>query len=162
MYGCESWTVKNWCFWTVVLEKTLESPLDRKEIQPFNPNANPFWIFIGRTNTETETPILWPPNMKNWLIRKDPDAGKGAGGEGDNRGQDGWMASPTLGHEFEKYLGDGEGQGNLACCSPWDHKESDRTEWLYNNILFPFLESCIIGKSQCMLGKNCVGDIPIL
>jgi hypothetical protein len=72
------------------------------------------------------------------------------------------MASPTLGHEFEQDLGDGEGQGNLACCSPWDHKEWDRTEWLYNNILFPFLESCIIGKSQCMLRKNCVGDIPIL
>ena len=81
MYGCESWTVKkaepkNWCFWTVVLEKTLESPLDCKEIQPVHPKGNQSWIFIGRTDAEVETPILWPCDAKNWLIEKDPDAGK--------------------------------------------------------------------------------------
>ena len=77
MYGCESWTIKkNWWFWTVVLEKTLESPLDCKEIQPVHPKGNQSWIFIGRTDAEAETTILWPPDMKNWLIRRDPDAGK--------------------------------------------------------------------------------------
>ena len=72
----ESWVQKNWCFWTAVLEKTLESPLDCKEIKPVNPKGNQSWIFIGRTDAEAETPILWPPDAKNWLIRKDPDAGK--------------------------------------------------------------------------------------
>ena len=72
----ESWAPKNWCFWTVVLEKTLESPLDCKEIQWVHPKRNESWVFIGRTDTEAETPILWPPDMKNWLIWKDPDAGK--------------------------------------------------------------------------------------
>ena len=107
MYGCESWTtkkswaLKNWCFWTVVLEKTLESPLDCKEIKPVSPKGNKFWIFIGRTDAEAEAPVIWPPDVKNWLSGKDPDAGGlnaervKAGGEGDNRGWDGWMASPT-------------------------------------------------------------------
>ena len=72
----ESWVLKNWCFWTVVLEKTLESPLNCKEIQPVHPKGNQSWIFIGRTDAEAETPILWPPESKNWLIWKDPDAGK--------------------------------------------------------------------------------------
>ena len=72
----ESWTLKNWCFWTVVLEKTLESPLDCKDLQPVHSKANQSWIFIGRTDAEAETPILWPPHAKNWLIGKDPDAGK--------------------------------------------------------------------------------------
>ena len=72
----ESWVPKNWCFWTVVLEKTLESPLDFKEIQPVRPKGNWSWVFIGRTNVEAETPIVWPPDVKNWLIWKDPDAGK--------------------------------------------------------------------------------------
>ena len=81
MYGCEldykeSWVPKNWCFWTVVLEKTLESPLDCKEIQPVHPKGNQSWIFIGNTGAESETPILWPPDVKSWLIGKDPDAGK--------------------------------------------------------------------------------------
>ena len=94
----ESWAPKNWCFWTVVLEKTLQSPLDSKEIQPVNPKGNRSWIFIGRTDAGAETLILWPPDVKNWLIGKDPDAGKRlkAGREGDNRGWDGWMASLTL------------------------------------------------------------------
>ena len=93
----EGWTLKNWCLWTVVLEKTLENPLDCKENQPVNPEGNQPWIFNGRTDDETETPILWPSDAKNWLI------GKGwcwerlkVGGEGDDRGWDGWMASPTV------------------------------------------------------------------
>ena len=80
MYGCESWTIiptpKNWCFWTVVLEKVVESSLDCKEIKPVHPKGNQSWIFTGRTDAEAETPILWPPDAKNWLIWKDPDAGK--------------------------------------------------------------------------------------
>ena len=92
----ESWVTKNWCFWTVVSEKTLESPLDCKEIKPVNPKANQSWIFIGRTEAEAETLILWPSNAKNWLTGKDPDAGRlKVGGEGNNKGWDGWMASPT-------------------------------------------------------------------
>ena len=93
----ESWVLKNWCFWIVVLEKTLENPLDCKEIQPVHPKGNQPWIFPGRTDTETEVPVLWPPDVKSQLIEKDPDAGEKlkAGGEGDNRGWDGWMASLT-------------------------------------------------------------------
>ena len=92
----ESWVLKNWCFWTVVLENTLESPLDCKEIQLVNPKENQSWIFIGRTAAEAEIPILWPPDVKNGLFGKDPDAEKEkVGGEGDNRGWDGWMASLT-------------------------------------------------------------------
>ena len=93
----ESWALKNWCFWTVVLEKTLESPLDCKEIEPVHPKENQSWISIGRTSDKTETLIPWPPNAKNWLIGKDPDAGKDWGQEkkGGDRGWDGWMASLT-------------------------------------------------------------------
>ena len=93
----ESWAPKNWWFWTVVLEKTLESPLDCKESQPVHPKGDQSWVFIGRTNVEAETPILWPPDAKSWLIWRDPDAGKDWGQEekGKTRGWDGWIASPT-------------------------------------------------------------------
>ena len=93
----ESWVPKNWCFWTVVLEKSLESPLDYKEIQPVYPKGDQSWMFIGRTDAEAETPILWPPDVESWLILKRPWCWEilRAGGEGDNRGRDGWMASPT-------------------------------------------------------------------
>ena len=94
----ESWVQKNWCFWTVVLEKTLESPLDCKEIQPVHPEGDQSWVFIGRTDAEAETPVLWPPDEKSWLIWKDPDwcwERLRARGEGENRGWDGWMASLT-------------------------------------------------------------------
>ena len=91
----ESWELKNWCFWTEVLEKTLESPLDCKEIQPVHSEDQP-WDFFGSNDAKAETPVLWPPHATSWLIGKDSDAeGLGAGGEGDNRGWDGWMASPT-------------------------------------------------------------------
>ena len=128
----ESWVPKNWCFWTVVLEKTLESPLDCKEIQPVNPKGNQSWIFIGRTDAEAKTPILWPPDVKNWFIWKDPDAGKGwrqeekGLTEGEMVGRHHWLD----GQEFEQALGAGDGQGGLACCSPWDCKELDMTEQL--------------------------------
>ena len=93
----QSWALKSWCFWTVVLEKTLESPLDCKEIQPVHPKGDQSWVFFGRTDAEAETPVLWPPHAKSWLIWKDPDAGKdwGQKEKGDDRGWDGWMASPT-------------------------------------------------------------------
>ena len=126
----EGWALKNWCFWTVVLEKTLESPLDNKEIKPVNPKGNQPWIFIGRTDAEAETLILRPPDEKSWLIGKDPDAGKDWRREEKGTTEDemvGWHHW-IKGYEFEQTLRDGEGQGNLACCSPWDHKELDRTE----------------------------------
>ena len=136
MYGCEldhkeSWVLKNWCFWTVVLEKTLESPLDSKDIQPVHPEGNQSWIFTGRADAEVEAPILWPPDAKNWLIGKDPNSGK------DWRQEKGATEDEMVGwhhqlhgHEFEPVLGVGDGQGSLVCCCPWGCKESDLTEQL--------------------------------
>ena len=117
----ESRVPKNGCFWTVVLEKTLESPLDCKEIQPAHPKENQPWIFIGRTDAEAETPILWPPDVKNWLIWKDPDAGKDWRREEKGTTEDemvGWHHRLD-GQEFEQAPGDGEAQGGLLCCGPW-------------------------------------------
>ena len=132
----EDWAVKNWCFWTVVLEKTLESSLDCKEIKPVNPKENQPWIFIGRTDAdaEAESPIAWSPDAKSRLTGKDPDAGKDRRQEKGMTEDEmvGWH-DPLIGHEFEEAPGDGEGQGSLACCSPWGHNESDTTEWLKNN-----------------------------
>ena len=119
----EAWAPKNWCFWTVVLEKTLESPLDCKEIKLVNPKGNQSWIFIGRTDAKAEVLILWPPDVKNWLLRKDPDAGKDWRQEEKGMTEDemvGWHHWLHE-HEFEQTLGDGEGQGSLACCSPCSH-----------------------------------------
>ena len=127
--GCEEgWAPKNWCFWTVVLEKTLESPLDCKEIQPVR-SKDRSWDFIGRTDVEAETPILWPPDAKSWLIEKDPDAGKGWGQEEKGATEDemvGWHYQLN-GHGFEWTLGVGDGQGGLACYDSWGRKESDTT-----------------------------------
>ena len=131
----EGWAQKNWCFWTVVLEKTPESPLDSKEIQPVHPKGNQSWIFIGRTDAEAETPILWPPDVKNWLIWKDPDAGKDWRQEEKGTTEDetvGWHHWLNT-YELEQAPGDGEGQGSLVCCSPWDRRELDMIEWLNNN-----------------------------
>ena len=128
----ESWVPKNWCFWTVVLEKTLESPLDRKEIQRVYPKGNQSCIFIGRTDAEAEAPILWPPDAKNWLTGKDPDAGKKWTQEEQRMTEDemvGWHHW-LHGHESEKTPGVGDGQGSLACYSPWGSKDSDTTKWL--------------------------------
>ena len=126
----ESWGPNNWCFWTVVLKKTLESPLDSKVIKPVNPKGDQSWIFIWRTDAEAEAPILWPPEAKNWLFGKDPDAGKNWRQEERRRTEDkivGWHHQLD-GDEFEQALGVGDGQGSLVCCSPWHHKESDTTE----------------------------------
>ena len=120
----ESWVPNNWCFWTVVLEKTLESALDCKEIQPVIPKGNQSWILIRRADAEAETPILWPPDAKNWLIGKDPAAGKDWRQEekGMTEGEMiGWHHQCN-GHEYEQALGVGNGQGSLACCSPWGYK----------------------------------------
>ena len=130
----ESWVLKNWCFWSVVLEKTLESLLDCKEIKPVHPKGNQFWVFIGRTDAEAETAILWPLDAKSQLFGKDPDAGKYWRQEEKGMTEDemvGWHHWLN-GHEFEQAPGLGQGQGSLACCSPWCHKESDTTEWLNN------------------------------
>ena len=120
----ERWTPTNWCFWTVVLEKTLENLLDCKEIKPVNPKGNQSWKLIGRTGVEAEAPIFWPADVKNWLIGKDPDAGK------DWRQEEKGMTENEMvgwhhwlgGHEFEQTPGAGDRQGSLVCCSPWGHK----------------------------------------
>ena len=112
----ESWAPKNWCFWTVVLEKTLESPLDCKEIQPVHPKGDQSWVIIGMTDAEAETPILWPPDAKSWLICKDPDAGKDWGQEEKGMTEDeivGWHHGLS-GHGFVLTLGIGDGQGGQA------------------------------------------------
>ena len=116
----------------MLLEKTLESPLDCKEIQPVHPEGNQSWIFIGRTDVEAETPILWLPEAKNWLIGKDPDAGKDWRQEKKGTTEDemvGWHYQLDE-HEFEQALRVGDGQGSLACCSSLGHAESDTTGWL--------------------------------
>ena len=128
----ESLVPKNWCFWTVVLEKTLESPLDFKEIQPVHPKGDQSWVFIGRTDVVAETPIIWPPHVKSWLIGKDPDAGKDWGQEEKGMTEDemvGWHHRLN-GHGFGWTPGVGDGQGGLACCDSWGRKESDTTERL--------------------------------
>ena len=128
----EVWALKNWCFQIVVLEKTLESHLDCKEIKPVNPKENQSWIFIGRTDVEAETPILWSPDAKNWLIEKDPDSGKDWRLEGKGTTEDEMVAwhHQLDGHAFEQASRVGDGQGGLVCCDSWDRKESDTTEWL--------------------------------
>ena len=141
----EGWVPKNWCFWTLMLEKTLESPLDCNEIQPVNPKGNQPWIFIGGTDAKTETQILWPPDMKNWLIRIDLDAGKDWSWEEKGITEDemvGWYQRLN-GQEFEQALEIGDGQKGLACCYPWGHKKSDMTEWL-NWLTVPILKNIIL------------------
>ena len=125
--GKEGWMPKNWCFWTVVLERTLESPLDGKEIKSVHPKGNQLWIFIGRTDAEAEAPILWLPDLKSQNIRK--DARKDWRQEEKAKTEDKMARRHHRlnGHEFEQALGDGEGEGSLVCCSPLGHKESDTT-----------------------------------
>ena len=129
----EGWTLKSWCFWTVVLKKTLESPLDHKEIKHVNPIGNQPLILIERTDAEADTPILWPPDAKSWLTGKDPDAGRDRGQEEKGTIGDemvGWHHQLN-GYEFEQTPGDSDGQGSLACCSPWGCKESTQlSDWL--------------------------------
>ena len=128
----ESWALKNWCFWTVVLEKTLESPLDCKEIQPVHFKGGQSWAFIGRTDFEAATPNLWLPDTKSWVIWKDPDAGKGLRWEEKRMTEDemiGWHHRLT-GHGFGWTLGVCDGHRGLACCSSWGLKDSDMIESL--------------------------------
>ena len=121
----EGWRMKNWCFWIVMLEKTLESPLNCKEIKPVNPKGNQPWIFIGRTDAEAEAPIIWPPDVESWLFGKDPDAGK----DWTKWGGRGWDREHHRlnGHESEQVFGESRGQKSLLCYSPWGCKESDMT-----------------------------------
>ena len=138
IYGCESWDYeeswapKNWCFWTVVLEKTLESPLDGKEIQPVHPKGNQSWVFTGRTDVEAETLILWPPDVKRRLTGKEPDAGKDRGQEekgmteDEMAGRHHWLD----GYGFGWTPGVGDGKGGQACYGSWGRKELDTTKQL--------------------------------
>ena len=151
----ESWVPKNWCFWTMVLEKTLESPLDYKEIQPVYPKGNQSWIFIGRTDADDEAPILWPSNVKNWLVRKDPDAGKDWRQEVKGKTEDemvGWHHR-IIGYEFEQAPRDGE--GSLACCSPWGckvgHNWTNELNWTEKLRSFPQIWKVLL---QSKITKN--------
>ena len=124
-----------WDIYSVLLKKTLESPLDCKEMKPINPKGSQLWIFSGRTDAESEVPTLWPPDAKSWLTGKDPDAGKNWSQEEKGTTEDkmaGWHHRLN-GHEFEQAPGDDEGQGDLACYGPRGRKESDTTEQLNNN-----------------------------
>ena len=128
----ENWAPKNWCFWTVMLDKTLESSLDCKEIQPVHPKGDQSWVFIGKTDAEAAAPIFLPPDVKSWLNGKDPDAGKDWGQEEKGTTEDEmirwhhWLN----GHGFGWTPGVGDGQGGLACCGSWGLKESDTIELL--------------------------------
>ena len=128
---CEqSWALRNWCFWTVMLEKTLESPLDCKEIQPVHSKGDQSWVFFGRNDANVETEVLWLPHEKRWLIGKDSDADRDWGQEEKGTTQDeiaGWHHQLD-GCEFEWIPEDGNGQGGLVCCNSWGSKESDTTE----------------------------------
>ena len=141
MCGCESWTTekvehwRHWCFWIGVLEKTLENPLDNKEIKPVNLKGNQPWILIGRTDAEAEAPVLWPPEANSWLIRKDSDVRNDWRQKEKRVTKDemvGWRHWFNA-HELGQTPGDGEGQGSLVCYSPWDCKEPDMTCRLNSN-----------------------------
>ena len=130
----KGWVRKNWCFWIMVLEKTLESPLNCEEIKPVSHKGNQPWVFTGRIDTEAEALVLWLPNEKSQLIGKDPDAGKDWGQEKGMTEDEmaGWHHQLNR-HESEQTLGDGDEQGSLVCCSPWVLKELGMTEWLNDN-----------------------------
>ena len=159
----ESWALKNWYFWNVVLEKTLESPLNCKEIQSVHPKGNESWIFIGRTDAEAETPILWPPDAKNWLTGKDLDAGKDWRQEEKGMTEDEMVRCHQLLHryEFEQAPEIGDGHGSLSCCSPWGHKSrpwlSDWTELSCRHKLVWFDQPSLTKKQDHLEihSKNC-------
>ena len=152
----EGWASKNWCFWTVVLEKTLESPLDCKKIKPVNPKGNQSWIFIRGIDAEDEAQILCPPAVKSWLIGKDPKAGKDWRQEEKGSTEDkivGWYHQFNA-REFDQALGDCEGQGSLACYSPWGPKELDKTEWLSKHLFvfsFIWINSVRLYCDSCLI-----------
>ena len=146
----ESWAPKNWCFWTVVLEKTLESPLDCKVIEPVHPKGDQPWVFFGRTDAKAETPVLWPPCVKSWLIGKDSDAGRDWGQEEKGTTEDEmaeWHHRLDR-SEFEWTPGVGNGQGGLACCDSWGRKELDTTERLnWTELNWYYLKLCFLKVS---------------
>ena len=149
-----------WCFRTVILEKTLESPLNSKEIKPVNPKGNQSWIFLGRIDAEAEAPILWPPDAKSWLIRKDPDTGKDWRQEEKGMTEDemvGWHHWLD-GHELEQAPGVGDGQGSLVCCSPWGRKELNTTERLNWTALDagPTVQQLTLQVGLCLCSSNAV------
>ena len=143
----EGWVPKNWCFWTVVLEKTLESPLDCKEIQPVHSKGDQSWIFIGRTNVEAETPILWPPDAKSWLIWKDPDAGKDWGQEEKGTTGDGWMASPTRWTWVSVNSGSWWWTGRPGVLKTIGSQRV-RHDWATE-----------LNWTECILGEKCINDV---
>ena len=167
----ESWAPKNWCFWTVVLEKTLESPLDCKEIQPVHSKGDQSWVFIGRTDAKAETLVLWPPHAKSWLIGKYSDSGRDWGQEEKGMTEDemaGWHHRLS-GHEFEWTPGIGDGQGGLACCDSWVAKSrtwlSNWTElnWTGRRIKKPFVMYISLGRTKNLLrGCSVVSCILLL
>ena len=157
----EGWVLKNWCFWIVVLEKTLESPLDCKEIQPVHSKGDQSWVFFGRNDAKAETPVLWPPHAKSWLIGKDSDAGRDWGWE------EKWMTEDEMagwhhwldGQEFEWILGAGDGQGGLVCCNSWVAKSRTRlSDWTELNsvrsawwVLREYVEFQSCSSSLCII-----------
>ena len=156
-YGCESWTIdkfcrtqKNWCLGTVALEKTPEGPLDSKEIKPVNLKGNQSWILIERTDTEAKAVVFWSSDVNSLLIGKVPDTEKDWGQKGKRASKDKMAGLHHLcnGPELGQTSGDGEGQGDLAYCSPWDHKELDTTRWLNNNWL---TGAYVLGWCQLLL-----------
>ena len=146
----ESWAQKNWCFWIVLLEKTLESPLDCEEIQPLHPKGDQSWVFVRKTDVEAETPILWPPDAKSWLIWKDPDAGKDWGQVDKGTTKDEMVGGHHRlnGHEFEQALGVGDGQRSFARCSPWRRKVSHMTEQLNWTEVIQLLEFYVLCRTD--------------
>ena len=155
----EGWVPKNWCFWTVVLEKTLESLLDCKEIHPVHSEGDQPWDFFGGNDAKAETQVLWPPHAKSWLIGKDSDAGRDWGQEEKGMTENemaGWYHWLN-GHESEWTLGVGDGQGGLSCCDSWGHKESDTTErmnWLMQAAPMCQCWTTHMGKTVYLTDKN--------
>jgi len=152
----EGWALKNWCFWTVVLEKTLESPLDCKEIQPVHSEGDQPWEFFGRNDAKAETPVLWPPHAKSWLIGKDSDAGRDWGQEEKRMTEDemaGWHHWLD-GRESEWTLGVGDGQGGLACCDSWGrrvrHNWVTELNWTERDYKLTLIDSCLIFLCACL------------
>ena len=164
-----SWVLKNWCFWTVVLDKTLESPLGCKEIQPVHFKGDQPWDFFGRNDAKAETPILWPPDAKSWLIGKDSDAWRDWWQEEKGMTEDEMAGSQMRWrwhhwldrHESQWTLGVGDGQEGLVCCDSWGHKESDMTEWLILSDLdcstsgFPVITNSWSWLNSCPLSQWC-------
>ena len=162
----EGWAPKNWCIWTVVLEKTLESPLDCKEIQPIHCKGDQSWVFIGRTDAKAETPALWSPHVKSWLIGKDPEVGRDWGQEEKGMTEDemaGWHHWLN-GRESVWTLGVGDGQGGLACYDSWGRKVvydwATELNWTDRVTMTPWVRDLALwGQCVCMLFCLCISNV---